>query len=54
MTKYRVTVAVSGTEYYEVEAESEDEAWDNWYDGTQINVFEGDDYEPIDVEEVTD
>lgn len=50
MTKYRVTVAVSGTEYYEVEAESEDEAWDDWYDGKLLSS-ENDDYEVVEVEE---
>lgn len=54
MPKYLVTVAVSGTEYYVIDAENEDEAWNNWYDGEQRNVFEGDDYEAVEVEELNE
>jgi hypothetical protein len=50
MPKFIVTVAVTATEYYSVEAPTESDAWDQWYDGELLSS-ENHDYEAIDIKE---
>jgi hypothetical protein len=47
--KYRVVVQGIVTEVYQVEADSDAEAYDNWYDGDLMNSPEGSDYEVVEV-----
>ena len=48
MRKYKVSVHVNQTEYYEVEARSEQEALDNYVDGKPLfTKFRGDDVEVV-------
>ena len=48
MRKYKVSVYVNQTEYYEVEAKSEKEALDNYVDGKPLfTKFHGDDVEVV-------
>ncbi len=48
MKKYKVSLRVNQTEYYEVEAKSEKEAIDNYIDGKHLfTKFHGDDVNVI-------
>lgn len=37
MNTYRIRVETRGFEYYEIDAESKEEARENWYEGSLLN-----------------